>query len=83
MGVYWKEAEFTVTSPRVTIPQYMELSEKQGVSSRRVIEILVGDYQRISVYAEKGYQVKQPRSPEAEAAFRTLCGLGYTGQLVK
>ena len=83
MGVYWKEAEFIVTSPQVTIPQYMALSEKQGIAEEGVINILVGDYQRVQVYAEKGYQTKQPFSPEAQQAFETLLSLGYTRDLVK
>ena len=83
MGVYWKEAEFIVTSPQVTIPQYMALSEKQGIAEEGVINILVGDYQRVQVYAEKGYQTVQPFSPKAQQAFETLLSLGYTRDLVK
>ena len=83
MGIYWPEAEFTVTSPQVTIEEYMDLSEKQGISRHRVISILTGDYQRIQVYAEKGYQTEQPFSGEAQSAFETLVDLGYTEELVK
>ena len=82
MGVYWPEPEFIVTSPQVTIPQYVALSEKQGIGEKRVIEILVGDYQRVSLYAERGYQTPQPFSGDAEKAFETLKALGYRGELI-
>ena len=83
MGVYWPEVDFCVTSPRVTIEEYIALSEKQGMGEDRVISILTGDYQRVSVYAEKGYQLPQPVNQAAEEAFRTLCRLGYDRDLVK
>lgn len=83
MGVYWPEAEFTVTSPQVTIEEYMALSEKQGIDAHRVVAILAGDYQRIQVYAEKGYQTPQPFSQTAQRAFETLVELGYGEELVK
>lgn len=83
MGVYWPEIDFCVTSPQVTIEEYVALSEKQGIGEDRVISILTGDYQRISVYAEKGYQTPQPLCEGAEKAFRALCSLGYDRDLVK
>ena len=32
IGVYWPELDFTVTSPQVTIPQYLEDSLRQGIT---------------------------------------------------
>lgn len=83
MGMYWPEAEFIVTSPQMSIFQYVALSEKQGVPENRVIEILVGDFQRVEVYAKKGYQTPQPVSRKAQEAFQNLIDMGYTGELVK
>ena len=83
MGVYWPKAEFTVTSPQVSPEEYIRLSEKQGIDEHRVIAILAGDYQRIRVYAEKGYQTAQPCSDQAQRAFETLMDLGYREELVK
>lgn len=83
MGVYWPEAEFTVTSPQVSPEEYIRLSERQGIDEHRVIAILAGDYQRIRVYAEKGYQTPQPCSAQAQKAFETLVHLGYGEELVK
>ena len=45
--------------------------------------MLVGDFQRIELYAVKGYQIPQPIPAEAGRAFETLVSLGYTAQLAK
>ena len=83
MGVYWPEAEFRVTSPQVTPEEYIRLSQKQGIDELRVIAILAGDYQRIKIYAQKGFQTPQPVSEDAQRAFETLVTLGYREELVK
>ena len=83
MGVYWPEMDFIVTSPRVTIQEYVELSQKQGIGEDQVVEILAGDFQRIEVYAEKGYQLPQQIPQKARDAFEALKALGFTGELVR
>lgn len=82
MGVYWPEVKFTVTSPQVTIEEYVALSVQQGMEEKRVIEVLVGDFQRIDVYARKGYQLAQEIPPHAMQAYAKLVSLGYTRELV-
>ena len=83
MGVYWPEMECILTSPQVTIEEYVALSTAQGLSEKRVIEILAGDFQRIDVYAKKGFQLPQQIPQEAWNAFHTLVDLGYDRELVK
>lgn len=83
MGVYWPEMRACITSPQVSIEEYIRLSTAQGLDEKRVIEVLVGDYQRIGLYAQKGYQLPQPFSPEAQSAFQALVDLGYNRELVK
>ena len=82
MGVYWPEVEFTVTSPQVSLEEYIALSVQQGMEEKRVIEVLVGDFQRIDVYARKGYQLPQEIPPCAAQAYNKLVTLGYTRELV-
>lgn len=82
MGVYWPEVEFTVTSPQVSVEEYIALSVEQGMEERRVIEVLVGDFQRIDVYARKGYQLPQVIPPHVMEAFKKMVALGYTRELV-
>ena len=83
MGVYWPELRFSVTSPQVTIPQYLEDAKKQGVTENASISVIVGDFQRMKLYAEKGWQRPQEIPDEAWAAFHELCQMGYDTQLAK
>jgi hypothetical protein len=48
-----------------------------------VINIMVGDLQRIRIYAEKGFQVPQPIPAEVWNAYERLVSLGFDQQLVK
>lgn len=82
MGVYWPEVAFTVTSPQVSIEEYIALSVEQGMEEKRVIEVLVGDFQRMEVYAKKGYQLPQEIPPHVTDAFKKMVALGYTRELV-
>jgi uncharacterized SAM-binding protein YcdF (DUF218 family) len=81
--VYWPEAELVITSPQVGLEEYIRNSVAQGMTEQGVIDVIVGDFQRISVYARLGYQIPQEIPPQAEEAFRTLVALGCTGELVK
>lgn len=83
MGVYWPEPRFTVTSPQVTIPEYLEDAKKQGVTENAAVSVIVGDFQRMDLYAKKGYQIPQEIPEEAWAAFRQLVAMGYDKQLAK
>ena len=83
MGVYWPELRFTVTSPQVTIPEYLADAEKQGITENAAISVIVGDFQRMDRYAQKGWQLPQQIPEEAWEAFRALVALGYDKQLAK
>lgn len=83
MGVYWPELHFTVTSPQVTIPEYLADAKKQGITENAAVSVIVGDFQRMDLYAKKGYQLPQEIPEEAWAAFRQLVALGYDKQLAK
>lgn len=83
MGVYWPELRFSVTSPQVTIGQYLEDAKKQGITENAAISVIVGDFQRIDIYAQKGWQLPQEIPEEAWNAFHKLVALGYGTQLAK
>ena len=83
MGVYWPEADFRVTSPQVTIEEYLADAKEQGVSENASISVIVGDFQRMDLYAKLGYQLPQFIPEEAWAAFHKLVELGYDTQLAK
>lgn len=81
MGVYWPDLNFQVTSPQVTIPQYLERAKQQGVSPNASVSVIVGDFQRMDVYAKLGYQLPQQIPDTAWEAFHTLVEMGYDQQL--
>ena len=81
--VYWPEAEVTVTSWQQTYEQYLTGLSRWGRTEEDTIHMIVGDFQRISVYADLGYQIRQPIPAEAAQAFQLLVDLGYTKQLIK
>ena len=83
MGVYWPEQNFSVTSPQVTIPEYLERAREQGVSENASISVIVGDFQRMELYAQKGWQLPQEIPERCWEAFRQLVELGYDKQLAK
>lgn len=83
MGVYWPDLHFTVTSPQVTILQYLEAAKEQGISENAAISVIVGDFQRMDLYAKLGYQLPQHIPDQAWTAFHQLVALGYDKQLAK
>ena len=83
MGVYWPEQGFSVTCPQVTIPEYLRRAKEQGISENASISVIVGDFQRIELYARLGYQLPQHIPEEAWDAFHALVALGYDRQLAK
>jgi uncharacterized SAM-binding protein YcdF (DUF218 family) len=83
MGVYWPEANFAVTSPQVTIPEYLQRAREQGISRQASVSVIVGDFQRMELYAQKGWQLPQEIPAEAWDAFRRLVEMGFDSQLAK
>ena len=83
MGVYWPEQDFWVTSPQTSIADYLADAKRQGVTENAAVSVIVGDFQRMDLYAKKGYQIPQYIPPEAWDAFHRLVKMGYDKQLAK
>ena len=83
MGVYWPEQSFAVTSPQVTVPEYLHRAKEQGISENASVSVIVGDFQRMKLYADKGYQLPQYIPEEAWQAYHTLVAMGFDQQLAK
>ena len=47
MKVYWPEAELIITSPQLDLDEYVARSVAQGLSEQAVIDVIVGDFQRM------------------------------------
>lgn len=83
MGVYWPEQTFSVTSFPQTLAEALEEAKRQGMEESNTISTIVGDFQRIELYAQKGYQLPQYIPPEAWEAYHKLVAMGYDSQLAK
>jgi uncharacterized SAM-binding protein YcdF (DUF218 family) len=50
--------------------------------TKRVIDMLVGDTQRITEYAKRGFAIEQQIPPQAQAAYQRLIDAGFTDRLI-
>lgn len=83
MGVYWPDVRAVFTSPQVTLEEHIAHASLVGMTEQGVIETIVGDIQRMELYAEKGYQLPVEIPGEVREAFDTLVKLGFIGQLAR
>ena len=81
--VYWPEAEVTVTSWQQSYEQYLSGLSRWGRTEEDTIHMLAGDFQRLLIYPQLGYQLPQSIPGDAMEAYDTLVKLGYTKQLVR
>jgi uncharacterized SAM-binding protein YcdF (DUF218 family) len=76
--VRWPELELVVTSPQIDFDSY----PNDEISRDDVIHIMLGDLQRLRLYAEKGWSAPQEIPAGVLAAYERLVAAGYTRRLV-
>lgn len=74
----WPELEVIVTSPQIAFDEYPNAE----IARDDVIHIMVGDFQRLLVYADRGWSERQQVPPEVMEAYRGLLAAGYTRRLI-
>jgi uncharacterized SAM-binding protein YcdF (DUF218 family) len=74
----WPELDVRVTSPQIGYDDYPTVN----IARENDIHIMVGDFQRLLVYAERGWQTPQQVPDEVRAAFERLVAAGYTRHLI-
>ena len=77
-GQRWPEVDVIVTSPQISFDDY----PRPDISRDDVINIMLGDLQRLTVYGEKGWSARQEIPAEVQAAFERLVKAGYTRRLL-
>ncbi len=75
---HWPDKNLIVTSPQLTMEDY----PNEEISLIKVINIMVGDLQRIRIYPEKGFQIYQFIPDDVWKAFEELVKLGFDKHLV-
>jgi uncharacterized SAM-binding protein YcdF (DUF218 family) len=79
MAVEWPEMPATVASPTMTLDEYFTCE----LSPEKIIHIMMGDLQRIWVYARRGWSAPQRVPDEVVAAYLQLKLAGYTQHLLQ
>lgn len=69
----WPEVEWYVAAPDISMNAY----PTADVPLDRMLNLMVGDLQRIAVYAEQGFQVPQDIPHEVWTAWQVLVDAGY------
>jgi uncharacterized SAM-binding protein YcdF (DUF218 family) len=75
----WPELNVRVTSPQIAFADY----PTPEITRETVIQIMVGDFQRLLLYARRGWSAPQEVPAEVMDAYRGLVGAGYTQRLVR
>jgi uncharacterized SAM-binding protein YcdF (DUF218 family) len=79
----WPEKKVIVTSPRVSFAEYLKSYVNSELSVAEVINIMVGDLQRIKLYPARGFQIEQEIPEEVWSAYEQLVCAGYTKRLIE
>jgi uncharacterized SAM-binding protein YcdF (DUF218 family) len=78
LAVEWPEMPASVASPRLSLDEYFTAE----LTPEKIVNIMVGDLQRIWVYARKGYSAPQRLPDEVKRAYEGLVRLGFTQHLI-
>jgi uncharacterized SAM-binding protein YcdF (DUF218 family) len=79
----WPGKDLVVTSPRVSLDDYLRQYSNETLSPDDVISIMVGDLQRIRVYPDLGFQIPQEIPPDVWEAHQELVKSGYDRHLLR
>ena len=75
---HWPEKKLIVTSPQFSLEQYVT----DEIPLEKVINIMVGDLQRIKLYPAKGFQVYQEIPADVWAAYEELISMGFNKHMI-
>lgn len=79
----WPEKAVLVTSPRVSLDEYLRDYTHASLAPADVISIMVGDLQRIRLYPAKGFQIPQEIPDDVWRAYEELVEAGYNTRLIE
>lgn len=76
---HWPDKNLLVTSPQIPFDEYATTE----IPLEKVINIMIGDLQRIKLYPAKGFQIYQEIPGEVWSAYETLVQLGFDKHLIR
>src|SRR5258708_29219282 len=74
---HWPEKKIIVTSPQIPFEEY----PNEELPMEKVINMMVGDLQRIKIYPAKGFQIFQEIPTDISQAYERLIPCGFTKHL--
>jgi DUF218 domain-containing protein len=78
MAVEWPEMPATLASPEMTLDEYFT----EELTSEKIVNIMLGDLQRIWVYGRRGWSAPQRIPDDVLAAFSYLKNAGFDKHLI-
>ena len=79
----WPGKSIRVTSPQLSMDEYLARYAHGSLTADDVISIMVGDLQRIREYPALGFQIPQDIPAEVWQAYNDLVKAGYDRHLLK
>ena len=78
----WPDSNTTihVTSPKISYEEYMSSG---GISKDHILNVMVGDMQRIREYPKLGFQIEQEIPDDVWRAYEELVRLGFNKHLIE
>ncbi|MET8130270.1 YdcF family protein [Streptomyces sp. NPDC005231] len=74
----WPEVEIVSASTPMTLDEYVDSIQ----DARLVIDMLVGALQRLLIYPDQGFMIRQPVPNDVMEAYERLCREGFTSRLL-
>ena len=78
-SMQWREVTWSVNAPPIPFTEY----PTADAPLEQEIQLMVGDLQRLTVYAEKGYQVPVSVPDAVLAAYNRLVAAGFDSQVIR
>jgi hypothetical protein len=78
MAVEWPEMPATLASPEMSLDQYFT----DELTPVKIINIMLGDLQRIWIYSKRGWSAPQRFPEEVISAYESLKAAGFTQHLI-
>jgi uncharacterized SAM-binding protein YcdF (DUF218 family) len=78
----WAGPHVIVTSPQASLDEYLARYSNDALTPDDVLNIMVGDLQRIRIYPSKGFQIEQEIPADVWSAFEELVAAGYDRHLI-
>ena len=79
----WPGKSVRVTSPQISMDEYLSRYSHESLSADDVISIMVGDLQRIREYPTRGFQIPQEIPDDVWQAYGELVKAGFDRHLLR